>query len=242
MSAIPAYELINAGDYNPYHLLIYMIANFITTNANSLLIYYYPKSEHRLTEGLLEILPPHFIRHLEKNPLIQYKQLLNVKPWFPDWTLPHDYDFLRQLFEPYCNTVRQGLRVYISRADAKTRRVINEDALLAILRPLNFIVITMSDLSARDQIQLFSQADILVAPHGAALTFMAFMDPRATVIELNRPMKNKRHFSHIAWHLDLDYYKVLCKGVGEEDMEVDVERLCTVLKANPKIANASSYP
>ena len=238
MSHPPAYELMNGGDYNPYHLLIYMIANFITTDANAPLIYHYPTSQHKLPEEMLALMPAHFVRHRVKDPAIQYKQLLHVKPWFPDWTLPQDYDFLRQLYAPHMQPRRPGLRIYISRRDAKTRRVANEDAVLAALLPLNFIPVTMGDLTAKEQIQMFSAADIIVGPHGAALTFMLFMDPAATVIELNRPMEGKRHFSHIAWHLGLDYYKLTCKAADEVpdgDMEVDVGHLAAVLAANPKL-------
>lgn len=231
------YELINGGDHNPYHLLIYMIANFITADCNKPLTYYYPKSESKLAEEMLAMLPAHFTRHYERVAGLEYKPFMHVKPWFPDWTMPQDYDFLRQLFAPHMQTRRPGLRIYISRRDAESRRVVNEDRLLEVLVAMNFIPITMTGLTVKEQIAVFSQADILVAPHGAALTYMTFMDRGATVVELNGPTGGKRHYSHIAWHLDLDFYKLPCKSVGDkEDMEVDVERLVGFLKGHPKLA------
>ena len=212
-----------------------MLANFIIADVSKPLIYYYPKSESKLAEETLALLPPHFTRHFEKKPGTDYKSFMNVKPWFPDWTLPHDYDLLRSLFAPHMQVRRPGLRIYVSRRDAGSRRVVNEDALLEKLLPLNFIPITMSSLSVKEQISVFSQADIVVAPHGAALTYMTFMDPGATVIELNGPTQGKRHYSHIAWHLDLDFYKLRSKTLGDkEDMEVDVDHMIAFLKAHPK--------
>lgn len=231
MSSLPAYELINGGDNNPYHLLVYMIANFIITDISKPLIYFYPKSESRLAEELLELLPPHFTRHFEKDPNIQYVLFLHVKPWFPDWTLPQDYDFLRGLFQPHISpTIRPGLKIYISRQDASQRRIINENHLLSELTPKGFIPVLMSQLTVKEQIRLFSEAEVIVGPHGAALAFTIFMNNAATLIELNAPMKTKRHYSHVAWHLELDYYKVKCKPVGDvEDIEVDVERVLRML-------------
>lgn len=235
-------ELINGGDYNPYHLFFYMISNFRMIDCNQPVIYYYPKSECRLAEEVLSMLPSHFIRHTEKDSTLQYRPFLHTtpfkvqRPFFPDWTLPYDYDFLRQLFAPhYAKQVTKGLRIYISRRDAKSRRPVNEDEVLAALLPLNFIPVTLTDLSVAEQMQVFSRADIIVAPHGAGLAFMTFCNQDTTVIELNTCMKEKRHYSHIAWHLDLDYYKIVCKSVGEnEDMYVPVANLTSFLTSHPK--------
>jgi hypothetical protein len=226
----PAYELINGGDNNPYHLLIYMIANFIITDISKPLIYFYPKSESSLAEELLALLPPHFTRHFKKDPALSYISFMNVKPYFHDWTMPHDYEFLRALFAPHISpAIRPGLKIYISRRDAKQRRIVNEDQLLAALIPNGFIPVVMSKLTASEQIRLFSEAETIIAPHGAALAFMVFMNKNASLIELNGPMSAKRHYSHIAWHLDLDYYKVRCKPVGSaEDIEVDVDRVLSI--------------
>jgi capsular polysaccharide biosynthesis protein len=153
---------------------------------------------------------------------------MHVKPWFPDWTLPVDYDFLRAIFAPHIsNQIRPGLRIYVSRnRDAQSRRVQNEEELLTCLLPMNFIPISLTDLSVKEQIQVFSQAETIVCPHGAGMSFMIFANPATKIIELNGPSKEKRHYSHIAWHLELDYYRLICKPIGEkEDMIVPIDRL-----------------
>jgi hypothetical protein len=209
---------------------------------NQPVIYYYPKSECKLVEQVLALLPSHFTRHMEKDPMLTYRPFLHTtafkvqRPFFPDWTLPYDYDFLRQLFAPhYVKEVTKGLRIYISRRDAKSRRVQNEEEVLKALLPLNFIPVTLTDLSVAEQLQVFSRADIIVAPHGAGLAFMTFCNQETTVIELNTRMKEKRHYSHIAWHLDLDYYKIVCEPVtGQEDMQVPVRTLVNFLQSHIK--------
>jgi capsular polysaccharide biosynthesis protein len=236
-------ELINGGDYNPYHLLFYMLSNFRMIDFNTPIIYYYPSSSNTLVEQMLGMLPNHFIRHTEKESTLNYKPFLPTstfkvqRPYFHDWTLPYDYDFIRSLFAPYYQTIRQkGIFIYISRSDAKCRRIINEPELLNELIPMGFIPIVMSDLSVHSQMNVFSQSDIIISPHGAGMAFMVFGSSETTVIELNKRSPNSRHYSHIAWHLEMDYYKILCEETSDKnDMIVDINRLVNFLKVHPKI-------
>jgi capsular polysaccharide biosynthesis protein len=229
-------ELINGGDTNPYHLFFYMIANFSTIDCNSPVLYFYAPTGRRLVEELLALLPPHFIRDGTKRPDVVYRPFLNVKPFFKDWVFPSEYDFLRALFRPhYTPCVEPGTRLYISRnADASNRRIANEAELLEVLVPLGFRCITMSEHSVKEQMGLFSKADVIVSPHGAAMSFLVFGSSDTTVLELARREPDKRHFSHIAWHLEMDYTRMYCEHVGE-DMRVDVDRVAAFLRAHPKL-------
>ncbi|WP_339375488.1 glycosyltransferase family 61 protein [Chroogloeocystis siderophila] len=74
-------------------------------------------------------------------------------------------------------------RIYISRANAVGRKVANEDEVLAALTPYGFKAYILENLSFADQVRLFSQAEIVVATHGAGLTNMIF-GKNLTVIEL----------------------------------------------------------
>lgn len=236
-------ELINGGDHNPYHLLFYMISNFRMIDYKNPLIYYYPKSSISLVEELLELLPENFIRHTEKKHDLYYKPFLPnesfkiTRPFFPDWTLPYDYEFIREIFlGKYYNSLNKGLFIYISREDAKHRRVVNEQEVLEALIPMGFKKITMTEYNVFTQMNLFSQSDIIISPHGAGLAFMVFGSSKTTLIELNIKCPISRHYSHIAWHLEMDYYKLICKATDDNvDMIVDVQRLVNFLIAHPKL-------
>ena len=65
-----------------------------------------------------------------------------------------------------------------------TRRIENEDEVLATLRPLGFDVVDPGTLSVAEQVLLFAEAEMVVGAHGAGLTNIAFCSPGATVIEL----------------------------------------------------------
>jgi hypothetical protein len=65
-------------------------------------------------------------------------------------------------------------RIYISRPQTTGRQVINEDDVLEALKPFGFVAYILENMSFADQVRLFSQAEIVVAPHGAGLTNMIF--------------------------------------------------------------------
>jgi hypothetical protein len=74
-------------------------------------------------------------------------------------------------------------RIYISRRQNTGRYVINEEEVLAALKPLGFVAYTLENMSFSDQVRLFTQAEIVVAPHGAGLTNMVFAQ-NLSVVEL----------------------------------------------------------
>jgi hypothetical protein len=99
---------------------------------------------------------------------------------------PHAIAWLRARFLKN-DAPRVGARkrsIYVTRRDASTRRVLNEDAIISYLQTRDFEIVCPGELSFSQQIDLFRDVDIVVAAHGAAATNMAFAPPNATLIEL----------------------------------------------------------
>jgi hypothetical protein len=234
-----SYELLDGGEHNPYHLFIYMLANFRTVDCRYDVYYYYPNKRNcKLSEEALSLLPPNFHRHLVKEEGRNYIPFRNMKQNFTDWAIPNDYKFLRTLFHwHFSPTVTPGLFLYVSRnKDAKQRRVINEDALLPIFKDHNFQIVHMSELHVKEQIELFSKADFIVSPHGAALSFLLFCNQNVSVLEFMPINKEARHFSHMAWHFNYDYKRILSDTVDESncDLYVPPQELKNYLEYHPK--------
>jgi len=101
-------------------------------------------------------------------------------------------------------------KIYISRADATERQIINEGELLAHLETHGFESYKLAELSLVDQMALFSQADIVVGPHGAGLANITFCSD-CTVIEI-AGVKNRPTFLMQAKKLDLDYRLIVGKN------------------------------
>ena len=75
-------------------------------------------------------------------------------------------------------------RFLVSRSGAATRRVQNEPELVEALKPFGFDVVRLEELSPGEQIALFSEAECIVAPHGAGLANLIYCTRSPTVIEL----------------------------------------------------------
>jgi hypothetical protein len=101
--------------------------------------------------------------------------------------IPRDYfDYLRQcVFRrfglPDGNEYRKN--IYISRRKARKRRVRNEPEVIEFLAARGFECHVLEDLSFEEQVRLFHQANVVVAPHGAGLTNTIFSG-RIRVLEL----------------------------------------------------------
>lgn len=74
-------------------------------------------------------------------------------------------------------------RIYVSRSKTAGRQVINENDVMAALTPFGFVTYKLENMSFSDQVKLFSQAEIVVAPHGAGLTNIIFAQ-NLSVIEI----------------------------------------------------------
>ncbi|MGB8735788.1 MAG: glycosyltransferase family 61 protein [Rhodomicrobium sp.] len=87
-------------------------------------------------------------------------------------------------------------RIYVSRNDARLRRVLNEDRILHALEARGFQRVTLKGMPMAQQVQFFRQAEAVVGPHGAGLAHTAWCKPGTKVIEFfpglggNRVVKN----------------------------------------------------
>ena len=77
-----------------------------------------------------------------------------------------------------------GDRIYISRRDAGSRRVVNEAELTARLAKAGYREVLLSQMPLSEQIATFASAGRVVAVHGAGLIHFAFTPPGARLLEI----------------------------------------------------------
>jgi capsular polysaccharide biosynthesis protein len=99
-------------------------------------------------------------------------------------------------------------RLYISRAKAKTRRVLNDQDLLPLLDRYGFEVVRAEELSYQQQVQLFYEAEAVIAPHGAGLTNLLFSE-QCQVLEFHPANLIKTHYLLLCKALDFRYSAVV---------------------------------
>ncbi|GEO81517.1 glycosyltransferase family 61 protein [Pararhodospirillum oryzae] len=126
---------------------------------------------------------------------------------------------------------KAGRRLYVSRADARARRVRDEAALVASLQARGFEVVTLGGLSVREQAILFAEADIVVAPHGAGNTNMLFARPEAALIEIVPAQMPQPCYWMLTRLRGQHYGRLLDRtpDPGDGDLTVDLGRLHAML-------------
>jgi hypothetical protein len=102
-------------------------------------------------------------------------------------------------------------RLFVSRRDAAKRRVVDEDALVAALSGLGFEVVVPGALSFSEQVAVFSEAEIVVGPHGAGLANALFMPEGSALLELHHPDFGKPYYQRLAAALDIHYRGLACE-------------------------------
>ncbi len=145
-------------------------------------------------------------------------------------------DFLRSRFLPLApQNTRSDRKIYISRAKAKTRHVLNEPEVMQALEPRGFEPVLLEDLPFLEQVRLLNEASVVVSPHSTGLTNLVFCRPGTLVIEIFSPRYVTTCWFSLADRLGLDYGYVL--GLGKrggghrvhEDIMVDIPQMLRLL-------------
>ena len=111
--------------------------------------------------------------------------------------------------------------------------MINEEDLENILRGAGFISVELESLRWQEQVALFSNAEVVLAPHGAALANIAFCATNALVAEIGTRTGYKEFYLRLASAAGLRYRFIEAaprismpassrRAVENEDMIVDL--------------------
>ena len=100
-------------------------------------------------------------------------------------------------------------RMYISRNKSFLRNIVNEKELSCILKKYNFKIVEMENYSWKKQVDMMTNVEYLIAPHGAGLTNMLFSQNKLSVLELLPQRKNKtinNCYYSLSSSLEYNYY------------------------------------
>lgn len=120
---------------------------------------------------------------------------------------------------------RRGL-LYLSRSDATKRRVLNEDEVVAALSSMGWNVTwrSMKGLSLEQQVELAERAEVIVGPHGAAMT-NAIFGTEATVVEFVPARYQHPVYGYLSKWSGHRYCRIICDGDIGSDLTVSIEAL-----------------
>jgi capsular polysaccharide biosynthesis protein len=158
---------------------------------------------------------------------------------FGDPITKEAYLFSRNLFlkSPSFDSKNKGNRFYVQRGNTKRRKVINEPQVISLLRKYGFEPIEMDNKTVQQQAELFSQAEAIVAPHGAALTNLLFVQAGVKVIELIPYGYTNNCFYAMASHGAAEYFYLQGEKANQGnsdirclDLYIDIQKLDEICK------------
>ena len=126
-------------------------------------------------------------------------------------------------------------RIFISRAKAPRRRLVNEGDIWPLLERAGFERVIMEDLPFEAQLELMAETAILFAPHGAGLTNMMFCAPGTHVVEIADLTFPNPNFYAVASAMGHHYWLLSGTPIGnqhplERDMAADPQEVKQLLK------------
>jgi hypothetical protein len=204
---------------NPWHVWIDMISKFRlvekrwSTNFNKyVFILSNPSSYFEKVHK--EFFPDLKYMVMPKGETWQFKHLIVpslsnhndgvITPGLAPWTR-----MLKNILNIKSKTKR---RIFISRDDARSRKVLNTEKLLMALKGWETII--LEGMSMREQVRYFSEASHIVTTHGAGLVNLLWCDPGTKVIEIQDIKKiDKKVYPVLSHHLDLEHKIHLAKTI-----------------------------
>lgn len=112
-----------------------------------------------------------------------------VLPSFPGDPGPHPAAcrWLRERFLGEPRPVATRRRLYVTRRLARFRRVTNEAQLAGVLGEFGFEIVEAERLGFAEQVRLFSEAEVVVGPHGGGMANVVFAPEDCRVLEFFQP-------------------------------------------------------
>jgi capsular polysaccharide biosynthesis protein len=121
-------------------------------------------------------------------------------------------EWLRRRLPPV-DPARHPRRIYVTRGTARhTRSMVNEDTVWPMLEQRGFVKVAPETTSIQDQVDLFAAAEVIVAPHGAALTNLVFCSPGVRVLEMFAPSYVNAAYWAILQSIPDTHYRYLVAG------------------------------
>ncbi|UUX49650.1 glycosyltransferase 61 family protein [Nisaea acidiphila] len=123
-----------------------------------------------------------------------------------------------------CRAAEKGTRrIFISRRDSKSPRILNEGEIWTVLAQQGFEEVSLTGKSVAEQIELFADVEIVVGGHGAGLTNALFVPKGAHIVELHDRTRS------------LDFFEKVARAVGARHHRVPSRR--TYLDETSRLGN-----
>tara|TARA_B100001057_G_scaffold498019_1_gene603785 strand:- start:1192 stop:2211 length:1020 start_codon:yes stop_codon:yes gene_type:complete len=113
---------------------------------------------------------------------------------FPQFiNLNSSIQILKKFLNPNTN-LEISKKIYVTREDSNYRKIINEADVVTILRDKGYKVINPQLYEIEEQIEIFSNAEKIIAPHGSNLANIIFCNPGTEIFEITPSFTENENF------------------------------------------------
>ena len=98
-------------------------------------------------------------------------------------------EILKKFINPKTN-IELSKKIYVTREDSNYRKIINEGDVVTLLRENGYKVINPQLYEIDEQIEIFSNAEKIIAPHGSNLANIIFCKPGTEIFEITPSFKD----------------------------------------------------
>jgi capsular polysaccharide biosynthesis protein len=138
--------------------------------------------------------------------------------------------FLRRSFLSRADVTYDSPRRFYLQRVGKFRGIINDREVMEYFRGRGWGIVDTESLTQAQQIRLFSQAEMICAPHGAGLTNLLWCQPGCKVLELCASSFLNGVFEGLAQCVGADYRYVVFPGDLGYRSVVDLKVLAGALE------------
>ncbi|WP_343335580.1 glycosyltransferase family 61 protein [Draconibacterium aestuarii] len=164
-------------------------------------------TEHQIIDGRIH-------PHIKADVLLAPSYSRGKHRHIPQWIV----DFFACDFTPRKEPKYKTRKFFISRKDANTRRIVNEDEVSSFLAQYNVETVILSRLTFQEKIDLFANAQLIISLGTAGFTNILFCKGQTTVLELSGDQfVDFRFYYDIAMKKKLDYHYLIGKNINKSD-------------------------
>ncbi len=226
-----------SGNHNYFHWMFDILPKIkIVTSYYNIkdIDYFYMPEIQNYQKKILDKLGIKKIKFINSNKYkhIQASQIIVPEhPWYfkgkiyedvnklPKWII----NWLRSSFLKKFNSKSNVGKLFIDRSESKYNhcKLINNNKVIYELKKKSFKIIQVGRLSFKEQIRLFSNAKIIIGPHGAAFTNLVFCRPGTKIIEI-KPNNRPNNYKIISKINKLNYKQLVTPIISNKnDVEGD---------------------
>ena len=149
-------------------------------------------------------------------------------------------EILKNFFNPKTNE-ELSKKIYVTREDSNYRKIINEGDIVTLLRQKDYRVINPQLYKIEEQIEIFSNAEKIIAPHGSNLANIIFCKPGTEIFEITPSFNDNEkiledRYLNLALMNDLKHNKIIADTV-----DVENHSPLAIKYIHPNVLSQSNY-